>query len=681
MLQFLIKHYQNINFFTPTLYFNFGRAIIFIILLGVVSNSVLAQEEISENPFANFETIMLPNGLKIWYKYLPNDSNVSLSITVPSGFDQDPIGKEQLAHFTEHMLFSDHLGRTEEQIKKEIEDLGGVRNAYTFADRTFYFVRIDKKHGFFALDWLYKVISPHSMVESVVEKQREPVAIEVGARKRELFDWIDAYYLNPSFLSQPNFWSREFGEQAFPDREYYPYGSLYKITSEDLKHFYDSYYTPEGMTLTIIGNLNRDEVLDKINSTFAELQSRPRHKQVVTLKNPSRFWQAYTWDFQPSLYYLNAFKFYNLTQTEQLKLIFISQFLQNRLNSQLRYGDRKATYSIGAIVSQRGLATLLQIFGNLKESEYDFARGIIDKELEALSNGTLKNEDFETEKAAITRKLKVTNSSAKDLEQWVVNSFYNYERHQNFPDVVTIFDQFNKTDIEEFARLNLVKQNQVFQIGYTHFLSQGTLSVIALVLLLFTIEITRRYLLQPLPISQIRYIARFRMPLLTNLLVGFTLVTLVAIGGRILFFFYELLAYKFISHIESFWVQWSIYALMAIISLFLFMLLLASLPRKLFLFKNSMAIKYLSYRSVIIPLTDIKEISLHKFSSVWLSRRIWKCIPLTFALFSSGIYLRLSNGWAYFFQIRDKEEFLKVLAEIQQAKCNLLEKSEEQIDN
>ena len=110
------------------------KILICIVLLISFSTPVLAQQETDENPFANFETIILPNGLKIWYKYLPNDTNVSISVNIPYGSDQDPIGKEELAHFTEHMLFSDHLGRTEEQIKKEREDLGGSRSARTFFD-------------------------------------------------------------------------------------------------------------------------------------------------------------------------------------------------------------------------------------------------------------------------------------------------------------------------------------------------------------------------------------------------------------------------------------------------------------------------------------------------------------------------------------------------------------------
>ncbi len=669
------KNHKNLFFSISSYLANSFLLLTLIILISFISSPVLAQEETSPNPFANFETIKLPNGLKVWYKYLPNEANVSVSITVPWGADQDPAGKEELAHFTEHMLFSDHLGRSEEQIKKEVEDLGGVRNGLTYPDRTFYFVRIDKQYGLFAMDWLYKIISPHAMEENIVEKQREPVAIEVGARKRELFDWINAYYFNPPFLSQPDFWAREFGKEAFPMRDYYYYGSLYKITAQDLKNFYETYYTPEGMTLAVIGNLERNEVLNKINSTFANLPSRPRYKSSIELKNPGRYWQSYAWDVQSTAFYSHAFKLYNPNQEQSLKLIFVSHFLQNRLNAQLRFGDRKATYGLGIAPVQRGLATTLQISGNLKESEYNFAYEVIEKELNSLRNATLKNEDFETEKAAITRKLRVAYNSPKDLEQWVANSFYNPERYQDFPDIVTIFEKFTKKDIEEFAKAYLVKNHEVLYVKHVQPLSQEVYAIVILVVILLTVEISRRYLMQPLPMAQIRYIARFKMPLLTRLITWLGLLIFVAIGARLFIFLCESISYRFILHIENFWIQWLTSLVMTVIALLLFMLLLASLPSKVLLFTDSLAIKYFFYRALRIPISEIKEVSLQKFSDIWLSKKLWRCLPLTFALRSPGIYIKLNNNKSYFFQIRNKTEFLEVFAQVRQAKEQVTEKA------
>ncbi len=139
-----------------------------------------AQAPESDNPFAGFETHHLSNGTKIWFKRLVGVPNVSVSAGVAVGSDADPRGKEQLAHFTEHMLFSDHKGKTEQEIKDAVEGLGGRRNGFTYRDRTWYYVTIAREHGFFAIEWVADLMSPHEMEPDVVQRARQPVLNEIG---------------------------------------------------------------------------------------------------------------------------------------------------------------------------------------------------------------------------------------------------------------------------------------------------------------------------------------------------------------------------------------------------------------------------------------------------------------------------------------------------------------------
>ena len=58
-----------------------------------------APAQAKANPFSGFETHFLSNGLKVWFKRLPNAPEVSVSVGVPYGWDADPKGKEELAHY------------------------------------------------------------------------------------------------------------------------------------------------------------------------------------------------------------------------------------------------------------------------------------------------------------------------------------------------------------------------------------------------------------------------------------------------------------------------------------------------------------------------------------------------------------------------------------------------------
>lgn len=633
-------------------------------LLSLAAQPAAADTGAIANPFAGFETHRLGNGLKVWYKHLPSDPVVSISVALPFGSDRDPHGKEQLAHFLEHMVFSDQPGRTEEEIKREIEERGGVYNASVTPDRTFFYVRIGSENALFALEWLYRILAPHAMDPQVVERQREPVALEVRARPRQLFDWLAAYYVYPRPLRMPGFWEQEFGLETWRSRDYYPFRSLYAITSDDLLDFYDTYYVPSLMTLTVVGDIDRQAVLDGVARTFASLPARAEPEPAPAARDPGRYRQSLFWAYRSNVYYSNRFKFYGLSAEQEVMLVFVAQLLSKRLNDQLRFGERKATYGIGVGIVKRGGVGYLHVSGGIKPEEFEFARGVIDGELKALRAGTLSQADFDDDRSAVTRQLRVNNASSEDLEGWVRRSFYDPRVHGNFPDLVTAFEGFTREEVQFFANEFLVPERQHLTIAYRHPLTQGTLVVLVAVIAWLTVYLTRRRLIRPVDMTRIRYVARFRPPKVYSMAATLAAIAVVAIVGRLVAFVYELLTYRFLVQLDSFVVQWLAYAAMLALGVLLLVQVPARIPRKLLLFDDHIRVKYLSYRSVPISLDHLAEMSLLRFRDVWLSRRIWKCVPLALGLMVPGIYLKREDGWSYFFDVRDRDELVRLAREI-----------------
>lgn len=618
---------------------------------------VLAQTEeaLPPNPFAGFETIRLPNGLKVWLKDLPDDPNVFISVTIPFGSYDDPMGKEELAHFTEHMLFSDHLGRTEEQIKREVEDLGGSRNGLTYDDHTFYYVKLDRQYGLFALDWLYRIVSPHEMPPDVVERQRTPMLVELNARPRELLDWIMAYYVYPPWLRLSDFWEREFGVPA-PVRDYYAYRSVSRITPEDLRWFYDTYYTPEGMTLTVMGDIDRDAVLEKINATFATLPARAAPQRAIQLRDPRRYRQSIFWTTQANVSYQNGFKLYHLTTDDHQMLLFIQYLLERRLDDKLRYAERKAVYGIWAWIAQHMSATYFAVGGDIKKTEFAYARQVIQDELEALRNGTLSDAEFATDQQAVARNLRIQNIHAESLGWWVTRSFYNPDLHQDFPDLVTFAEHVTKQKVADFARQYFTPEHQLFYLTYPFPVNQAILAVIPAFLVWAVIRLARRMLIVPADMTRIRYVARFKiLPIY-----GLGLLLFFGVAGAVLLrlgvYLYVLLRQVLICPIENFLIQWGIHGMVLMAGAFAGIVLLSRIPYKLLMFDDHLRVKYLFYRSQRILPGDIVTVAPQRFREVWCSRKIWKCVPLTFGLMSPGLYLRLKNGWAYFFRVRQNAQ-------------------------
>ena len=503
------------------------------------------------------------------------------------------------------------------------------------------------------------------MDQAVVERQREPVALEVRARPRQFFDWVWAYYLNPPWLRIPGFWEREFGITSLASRDYYPYASLNSITPDDLRSFYDTYYVPALMTLTVIGDVPRSEVLDKAASTFATLPVRPDPPAEEELRDPSRYRQTVFWAYRSNVYLSYRFKFYGTDAQEDETLIFISRLLDRRLNERLRFGERKATYGLRVGVVRRGAASYLQISGGVKTDELEFARGVVESELAALRDGAFPEETFEADRAAVIQQLQVASASAEGLEGWVRNFFYDTRVHEDFPDLAASFDSLAISDLHEFARRHFVPERQLLTLIRPFPINQGLAVVLVLTLVWLTIRLARRWLTRPLEMPKIRYTAHFKLPFLYRLTSLALLVIAVAVVGRLLVYGFQFVSDRVLVTIDHFAFQWTAYGLMLALAVLLFILLLARVPSKLIVLEDELRVKYLSYRSRRIAAEQLEAVTLANFREVWLSRRLWRCLPLTVGLLAPGIYLRQKNGGAYFFDVRDRDELLGVLTRLQ----------------
>ena len=612
------------------------------------------------NPFAGFETHYLANGVKVWFKRLAGAPNVAVSAGVPVGSDADPPGREQLAHFTEHMLFSDHAGRTEQEIKDAVEGLGGRRNGITYRDHTWYYVTIAREHGLFAIEWLAGILSPHAMEPEVVARGREPVQNEIDARPRELFDHLRAA-LNPAWMMRPGFWQREFGmprlRDPFPDE----WESLERITPEDLRDFYDRYYAPGAMTVTIVGDLDRDQALAVAAHTFGKIPARPVQRREMAVTDPGRGSARYGWRFQPTVEYRSRHKLFDPDDDEVLAALFIRDLLSRRLNERLRFGERKAAYSVSAILTMRGAGAYLELSSGIDRDDYDFATGIIDEEIGFLRSGSLDPARFETDRAALVERLRASNQTALSLNVWTASFFHDPEVFTDFPDLLSFYEGVSQSTIASFAERLFDPSRRVLDVTRPQPVRQELLAAVFVLLVWITLRLLARTLTKPIQMRGILYIARFRMPVVLRATYTLGIAAAVVVLARLAGAGYDRLVSGWMESIDHYTLQAAGGAVMVVLLLVASSLIVASSPRRILLFPDHLRIKSRLWRSRILKPDDIAGISVRRFREVWLSREILRGPPLAFGLVRLGIHVRPHRGRSYFFRSRDTKELAEVL--------------------
>jgi len=613
-----------------------------------------------ENLFAGFETHVLENGLRVWFRHIPGAANTSVGISIPYGWDMDPRGKEETAHFLEHMLFGDHRGMTEEEIKDQVEAVGGRRNGFTTSDHTFYYVTMPAELGLVGVEWLSRIVEPHEMDPDVVERNRQPVALEIRARPRELFDHIGAL-LDPEWLRRAPMWEREFGIVTRQSRRYDKFRSLYAITPQDLRDFYDRYYAPEAMRLVVAGDLPGDSALSLIRATFGQLPARAAPPAYNTPVDPGRRYRQVTWQFRPNVQYRRMFKIYEQDRDARLRLIFLGRYLSRRLTARLRFGETKAVYSISVRPIERGPATYLAIQAPIDEDEWRFARSVIDEEVRALAEGSTPASEFEADRQAVIERLIAENREAEDLVNWLYRAFHRPEAYADFPDLPTEFAAIEQDELAAFVRDRFVPEREIEYLDYPQPLTQGLLAFLVVLAGVLVMKGTALILSRPVRMADIRYVARLRLSVPILLMGGSAFFGFAIVATRLLVFLVERLLVAWVLPVESYVFQMTSFFVIGALGLVAAMAYASIPPRKLLVFRDHLRVKSRAYRSRIIPLEDIESVGRRRITDVARRGRLWSTVPLSLGVGPAAVHLEVRGGRGYLFRVRDPVELLEVL--------------------
>lgn len=231
------------------------RALLMLLFAGILSGtSALAQQKQIE-----FEEYSLKNGLHVILHEDHSTPIVAVTVMYHVGSKNENPERTGMAHFFEHLLFegSENIGRGE--FSRYVENAGGVLNANTTNDRTFYYEVLPSNQLELGL-WLESERMLHAKVENEgIETQREVVKEE----KRQRMD--NQPYGN--LLSETM-------KRAYQDHPYqWPViGSMEHLNAaqeDEFIDFYKTFYVPNNAVLSIAGDIDIEETKKLIKQYFS----------------------------------------------------------------------------------------------------------------------------------------------------------------------------------------------------------------------------------------------------------------------------------------------------------------------------------------------------------------------------------------------------------------------------
>ncbi|MGF1989206.1 MAG: M16 family metallopeptidase [Nostoc sp. ZfuVER08] len=212
---------------------------------------------------------LLDNGLTVLTKEVHTAPVVSVQVWYKVGSRNEVKGENGISHQLEHLMFKGTTDRPV-QFGRLFSALGSQFNAFTSYDETAYFgtVQRDRLEALLTLE-------ADRMKNALINPE------QLTSEKRVVISELQGYENSPEYRL-----NREVMRNAFPNRAYgLPVGGtkadVEKFTVEQVRNYYQKYYSPENATLVITGDFATEPVLKVVKETFGKVSPQAKQDEVL----------------------------------------------------------------------------------------------------------------------------------------------------------------------------------------------------------------------------------------------------------------------------------------------------------------------------------------------------------------------------------------------------------------
>ena len=214
-----------------------------------------------------YQLSRLPNHLQVLTLPMRERESAAVAVWVRVGGRYEPKRISGISHFLEHMLFKGTRRRSSREIKKAVEGVGGMLNAFTAEEATCYFAKLPAEHFSRAVDVLSDMVKEASLSVKELERER-PVILEV----------IKMYRDQPAQHVH-----QIMGELLWPDQ---PLGrslagtleTVALIRREEMADYKRRYYQPPNILVSVSGDVSHAEVVELAQNYFPD-RNGGKHSQ------------------------------------------------------------------------------------------------------------------------------------------------------------------------------------------------------------------------------------------------------------------------------------------------------------------------------------------------------------------------------------------------------------------
>ena len=396
----------------------------------------------------------LDNKIRIVTERIPHVKSVSVGIWVNVGSRDEEEGENGISHLIEHMIFKGTERRNAHQIAKEIDQVGGMSNAFTSKEFTCYHAKVMSDHLPMVADLLTDIFLRSVFNPVDLERELQVILQEI----RMVEDTPDEMV---HVLFSQNLWPGEpLGRPVMGSFE-----TVSGIGRDAIKNYMERTYVPSKILIAAAGDVDHDAFVDLIGPAFGSLPERPlksgNHTPrvntgiQVTTKGLEQLHICLGTSF-PSVKDEDRY-------TAALLNIILGGNMSSRLFQEIRE-NRGLAYSVYSFYSAYLDTGMLGVYAGVEPQQAVETSRLILGELAKIRNGDLEAPELKAAQEHLKGSIILGSESVDNRMTRLAKNQLTYQRYIDFDEVLASVAAVTVDKVVELARHFLQPREMVMTV-------------------------------------------------------------------------------------------------------------------------------------------------------------------------------------------------------------------------
>ena len=390
----------------------------------------------------------LPTGQKVVIKEVKDNNIVKIDTWINTGSINEDEKTSGISHFLEHLFFKGTQKYPTGTMDKILDSKGAIVNAGTSKDFTHYYIQIPSKDFDLALELHADMLLNPMIPRKELERERPVVIEEISKTKdspsNRLFDNIyKALYTKSNHPYKRN---------VIGNKEI-----IQNVTREEILDYYKKFYTPDAFTTVIVGDVNKEDALNKVAKAFSSNQKNKQVKIKYPKINPLDKIERIedTMDINKS-HMMIAFlapKFSNAKDNYALDVLttMLSSGKSSILNQNLKENKQLVLSISSGNYSQKD-SGMLYVYGTFEPEKEKLVENEIISELKKIQEGKFNDSQIEKAKNTIKTDTYYSRESISNISDDLGYDFTFANDDTYYENYLKNIEKVTKKDVIDVAK-------------------------------------------------------------------------------------------------------------------------------------------------------------------------------------------------------------------------------------